>query len=87
MGHAAIIDAFLLCRRGRKIAWAKRLEARLGLEFNPYILGTQSEDRVAGTDDFDFELGGDIRYRISPKMGATLNYNTDFAAAKRMLGR
>ena len=58
------------------------LKQGLGLEFNPYILGTQSEDRVAGTDDFDFELGGDIRYRISPKMGATLSYNTDFAAAE-----
>ena len=44
------------------------LKQGLGLEFNPYILGTQSEDKVAGTDEFDFELGGDIRYRISPKI-------------------
>ena len=58
------------------------LKQGLGLEFNPYILGTQSKDSIAGTDNFDFELGGDVRYRISPKMGATFSYNTDFAAAE-----
>ncbi|MDA0347670.1 MAG: DUF5916 domain-containing protein [Verrucomicrobia bacterium] len=58
------------------------LKQGLGLEINPYILGKQSDDKVLGTDDFDFEWGGDIRYRITPKMSATLSYNTDFAAAE-----
>ena len=58
------------------------LKQGLGLEFNPYILGKQSEDKDLGTDDFDFEWGGDFRYRITPKMSATLSYNTDFAAAE-----
>jgi hypothetical protein len=58
------------------------LKQGLGLEFNPYILGKQSEDKNQGTNDFDFEWGGDFRYRITPKMSATLSYNTDFAAAE-----
>ena len=65
-----------------KLQGLSDLRQGLGLEINPYLLGTQSEDKEAGTDDFEFEWGGDIRYRISPKMGATLSYNTDFAAAE-----
>ena len=58
------------------------LKQGLGLEINPYILGKQSDDKDLGTDDFEFEWGGDFRYRITPKMSATLSYNTDFAAAE-----
>jgi len=58
------------------------LKQGLGLELNPYILGKQSENKDLGTNDFDFEWGGDFRYRITPKMSATLSYNTDFAAAE-----
>lgn len=58
------------------------LKQGLGLEFNPYIIGQQSEDEDSGSDDFDFEWGGDFRYRISPNLSATLSYNTDFAAAE-----
>ncbi|MBT7865290.1 MAG: carbohydrate binding family 9 domain-containing protein, partial [Opitutales bacterium] len=58
------------------------LKQGLGLELNPYILGKQSEDKSRGTDDFEFEWGGDFRYRITPKMSASLSYNTDFAAAE-----
>ena len=65
-----------------KLKGLSGLEQGLGLEFNPYILGTQSEDKDLGTDEFEFEWGGDFRYRISPKMSATLSYNTDFAAAE-----
>ncbi|MCZ6673176.1 MAG: DUF5916 domain-containing protein [Verrucomicrobia bacterium] len=65
-----------------KLKGLSGLQQGLGLEFNPYILGKQSEDKDLGTDDFDFEWGGDFRYRITPKMSATLSYNTDFAAAE-----
>ena len=58
------------------------LKQGLGLELNPYILGKQSEDKDRATDDFEFEWGGDFRYRITPKMSASLSYNTDFAAAE-----
>ena len=58
------------------------LKQGLGIELNPYILGKQGEDKDLGTDDFEFEWGGDFRYRITPKMSATVSYNTDFAAAE-----
>jgi hypothetical protein len=58
------------------------LRQGLGLEFNPYILGKNHEDKNLGTSDFDFEWGGDFRYRITPKISATFSYNTDFAAAE-----
>tara|TARA_Y100000588_G_scaffold369159_1_gene437876 strand:+ start:1228 stop:3486 length:2259 start_codon:yes stop_codon:yes gene_type:complete len=65
-----------------KLKGLSGLKQGLGLEFNPYILGTHSEDKDLDTSDFDFEWGGDFRYRISPKMSATLSYNTDFAAVE-----
>ncbi|MDA1065516.1 MAG: DUF5916 domain-containing protein [Verrucomicrobia bacterium] len=65
-----------------KLKGLSGLQQGLGLEFNPYILGTQSEDKDLGTNDFDFEWGGDFRYRITPKMSATISYNTDFASAE-----
>jgi hypothetical protein len=65
-----------------KLKGLEGLQQGLGLELNPYILGTQSENKALGTSDFDFEWGGDFRYRITPKMSATLSYNTDFAAAE-----
>ena len=65
-----------------KLKGLSGLKQGLGLEFNPYILGEHSEDKDLGTSDFDFDWGGDFRYRISPKMSATLSYNTDFAAAE-----
>jgi len=65
-----------------KLNGLRDLKQGLGLELNPYILGKQSDDKDLGTDDFEFEWGGDFRYRITPKMSATLSYNTDFAAAE-----
>ena len=58
------------------------LKQGLGLELNPYILGKETENRETGESEFDFDWGGDFRYRITPKMSATLSYNTDFAAAE-----
>lgn len=58
------------------------LKQGLGLEFNPYILASSFDDDSAGTSGSEFDWGGDFRYRISPKMSATLSYNTDFAAAE-----
>jgi len=65
-----------------KLKGLSGLKQGLGLEFNPYIRGTQSEDKDLGTNDFNFEWGGDFRYRITPNMSATFSYNTDFAAAE-----
>jgi hypothetical protein len=58
------------------------LKQGLGLELNPYLLGKESDDRESGESEFNFEWGGDFRYRISPKLSATVSYNTDFAAAE-----
>lgn len=65
-----------------KLKGLSGLKQGLGLEFNPYILGKYSDDKVLGKDDFEFDWGGDFRYRITPKMSATVSYNTDFAAAE-----
>ncbi len=65
-----------------KLKGLSGLKQGLGLELNPYLLGKESENRDTDESDFDFEWGGDFRYRLSPKMSATLSYNTDFAAAE-----
>ena len=58
------------------------LKQGLGIELNPYILGKNSENRETSESEFNFEWGGDFRYRLSPKLSATVSYNTDFAAAE-----
>lgn len=52
----------------------------LGLEFSPYSSG-RFLDTDAG-EKFDWEVGADLRYRITPSFSATLSYNTDFAEAE-----
>ena len=51
----------------------------IGLEVKPYALGRYSRrDAPPDTDRFG-EFGGDVRYRITPNLSATISYNTDFA--------
>ncbi len=50
-----------------------------GIQVSPYALGKFRRDHDPIDDDWDFEAGGDVRYRIAPNLTASLSYNTDFA--------
>ncbi|HAK95983.1 MAG TPA: hypothetical protein DCM87_13580 [Planctomycetes bacterium] len=51
----------------------------IGLEVIPYALGKYRRDHDSGDEDWKGEWGGDLRYRITPNLTASLSYNTDFA--------
>ena len=45
----------------------------------PYATGKYQHDHLTDDGDTFGDFGGDISYRISPNMNATLSVNTDFA--------
>lgn len=51
------------------------------LKVIPYVLGSTSKDFTIEDSDYDFdaEIGGDIKYSITPSLTLDLTYNTDFA--------
>lgn len=53
-----------------------------GLDIIPYLKANYSKDSGAGTDDFDFEPGLDLFYKITPALTLALTFNTDFAEAE-----
>ncbi len=57
----------------------KGLEQGLGLDLMPFVTSRYTNDRTKNQDDFDFDGGIDLRYRISSKTTAQLSVNTDFA--------
>ena len=48
-------------------------------EITPYATGKYQHDHLTGDGDTLGDFGGDISYRISSNMNATLSVNTDFA--------
>ncbi len=57
----------------------KDLQQGVGLDVTPYALAKYSSNRIESDQDFSSEFGGDVRYRITPNLTASLSYNTDFA--------
>jgi len=57
----------------------KGLSQGLGLDLMPFVTSRYTNDRTKNQDDFDFDGGIDLRYRISSKTTAQLSVNTDFA--------
>lgn len=57
----------------------KGLEQGLGLELIPYALGRYRYENADSDQDLTAEVGGDLRYRVTPNLTASLSYNTDFA--------
>ncbi len=55
------------------------LRQGLGIELSPYVLSTFRDERAAGDTDLLADFGGEVRYRITPNLAASLSYNTDFA--------
>lgn len=51
------------------------------LKFIPYVLGKLEKDyeQVASSLDFSPDVGGDIKYSITPSLTLDVTYNTDFA--------
>ena len=57
----------------------KSLQQGLGLDLMPFVTSKYSEDRTTGADDFEFDGGIDLRYRLNPSVTVQLSANTDFA--------
>ena len=55
------------------------LEQGLGLEFTPYAITKFRDEREEDDTDLLMDIGGDLRYRITPNLSLSLSYNTDFA--------
>ena len=57
------------------------LESPGNLKVIPYVLGQMSKDHEAANPETKFtpEIGGDIKYSITPSLTLDLTYNTDFA--------
>ena len=51
------------------------------LKVIPYVLGSSNVQYENGDsqDDFEYEIGGDIKYSLTPSITLDLTYNTDFA--------
>lgn len=54
------------------------LKPALGLQFAPYLT-LRNRHGETGNESWLGDIGGDIRYRLSPSLNATLSLNTDFA--------
>ncbi|GAB5558983.1 MAG: DUF5916 domain-containing protein [Synoicihabitans sp.] len=53
-----------------------------GFDIIPYLKANYAKDAVAGTDDFDFEPGLDVFYKLTPAVTLALTINTDFAESE-----
>ena len=53
------------------------LQQGFGLQFAPFAVGRYSD--LNGDIDWNGDVGGDIRYRLTPNLLASLSINTDFA--------
>ena len=52
-------------------------ESGKGIDFKPYLASKWSAEN--SVDDYEFDAGFDLFYRVTPSLTATLTYNTDFA--------
>jgi hypothetical protein len=55
------------------------IEQGLGLEFTPYAVTKFRDQRELDDTDLLMDIGGDLRYRITPNLSLSMSYNTDFA--------
>ena len=53
------------------------VESGKGIDFKPYVASKWSSED--SSDDYEFDTGFDLFYRMTPSLTATLTYNTDFA--------
>ena len=55
------------------------LKQGLGLDINPYIVGSYQKDYEQSDSDLLGDFGFDVRYRLTPSLTALASINTDFA--------
>jgi hypothetical protein len=55
------------------------IEQGLGLDVQPYIIGTLRRDHEGDETDLDFDAGFDLFYKITPSLTLSTTFNTDFA--------
>ena len=53
------------------------VESGKGIDFKPYVASKWSSED--SSDDYEFDTGFDLFYRMTPSLTTTLTYNTDFA--------
>jgi len=63
------------------------LRQGIGLDVVPYALAKYRHVRESRKDEFDGDGGGDIRYRLTPNLQASLSVNTDFAETEADMRR
>ncbi len=55
------------------------LPAQRNLKFTPYVLGKATEAPEIDGTDTDYEIGGDLKWSITPSLTLDATINTDFA--------
>ena len=55
------------------------IEQGLGIEFAPYAITKFRDQRELDDTDLLMDIGGDLRYRVTPNLSLSMSYNTDFA--------
>jgi hypothetical protein len=55
------------------------LPAQRNLKFTPYVLGKANQGTEVDGTDYDSEIGGDLKWSITPSLTLDATVNTDFA--------
>ncbi|MHC4895953.1 MAG: DUF5916 domain-containing protein [Planctomycetota bacterium] len=73
--------SFFTLTEGGKLTGLTGMRQGLGIDVVPYTKGRLTRERLDTDDDYHRlgDVGGDIRYRITPALDLRLTVNTDFA--------
>lgn len=78
-GYQSEFSTFYMAEAGT-ITGLSGIQQGIGLDVKPYVLGRYSLEREPRRDDdYDYEMGTDVRYRVAPNLTANVSVNTDFA--------
>ncbi len=58
---------------------AKEVPSQRNLKLTPYALAERSQDFVRSQTDWDTQVGGDLKYSLTPSLTLDATVNTDFA--------
>ena len=65
--------------RGGTLHGLDGLETGRNLSLKPFVLGSEPSGDLQASDTTSFEVGGDLKYGITPSMTLDLTLNTDFS--------
>jgi hypothetical protein len=66
-------------REGGELSGFAGARHGLGLEFRPYAKLSGRDGSDLESDGFDVDVGGEISWRVTPQLTASVTWNTDFA--------